>query len=91
MSDKIRCPACRGAKKVPKLGGVVGDCNTCNGDGQINACDKPKPVIVEPVKPVNEIIEQVADCLPASEPEPEPIQKKVNGKRAVFKRKKTQG
>ena len=31
----VRCPACRGAKKVMKLGGLEGDCNTCLGKGEI--------------------------------------------------------
>ncbi len=81
--DKIRCPACRGSRKVAKLGGIIGDCNTCSGSGQINACDKPAPVvaIVEPVESV--IISQVADCVPTTiEPDI-----KVDPKKAIYKRK----
>lgn len=33
--DMIRCTACRGMKKVPKLGGMIGDCNLCEGTGRI--------------------------------------------------------
>lgn len=46
MSDDlelIRCPSCRGRKQVEKLGGVIGECNTCKGDGKIKQCDKPSP------------------------------------------------
>lgn len=46
MSESIRCPSCRGAKRVPKLGGMIGDCNTCIGKGTILAVDKPKPAVV---------------------------------------------
>lgn len=54
MTDEmIRCPACRGRKQVEKLGGVVGDCNTCKAEGKIKACDKP--VIVIPVVDVASI------------------------------------
>ena len=45
--DKVRCPSCRGAKKVAKLGGIIGECNTCLGIGQINAADKVAIVILE--------------------------------------------
>jgi hypothetical protein len=46
MTDLIRCPACRGGRKVYKLGGIVGECDFCVGTGKIKACDKPVPVIV---------------------------------------------
>lgn len=45
MTDEIRCPACRGRKHVEKLGGIIGECNTCSGSGKIKACDKPVPVV----------------------------------------------
>lgn len=91
MVDSIRCPACRGSKKVPKLGGVIGECNTCNGKGQIKAIDKPKPVevIVEDVS--KELINAVADCVPATSIE---VLKtvtpdvKIDGKKAIYKRKR---
>lgn len=60
--DKIRCPNCRGMKQVAKLGGMMGDCNLCLGKGSVT--EKPKPVIVTPVEPVNDIVKQVADCVP---------------------------
>ena len=64
--DDIRCPACRGAKKVPKLGGMIGECNTCNGTGKIKAIDKPVPVVplVEPV--ISEIKSAVANAVPVT-------------------------
>lgn len=88
MTDSIRCPACRGAKKVPKLGGMIGACNTCNGKGTILASDKPKPVAVA-VEDVaaKELISAVADSVPASSVEVEP-QIKIDGKKALYKRKR---
>ncbi len=93
--DKIRCPNCRGSKKVAKIGGMIGDCNACLGTGSINAEDKPKPVLIEPIEQVTSIINQVADCVPASElsrPVGEVIIDdpliKVDPKRAIYKRKK---
>lgn len=94
--DKIRCPACRGSKKVAKLGGIIGDCNTCSGSGQINACDKPVPVITIAEITESAIISQVADCVPtASIPDKftievlHPIEPdiKVDPKKAIYKRK----
>lgn len=43
---KVRCPACKGMKKVPKLGGIYGDCNVCNGIGSIQGLDKTKVDVV---------------------------------------------
>jgi RecJ-like exonuclease len=91
MTDTIRCPACRGAKKVPKLGGMIGECNTCSGKGTILAADKPKPVVMEETPEVNEVIKAVSECLPPStitlELKSEP-DIKIDGKRALYKRKK---
>ena len=64
--DKVRCPNCRGAKKVAKLGGMIGDCNTCEGSGQINACDRVKPVAPVHDVATSELIDAVSDCVPAS-------------------------
>ena len=90
--DKVRCTVCRGAKQVMKLGGVMGNCNLCKGVGEINACDVPvvKPVVVE--LPSDDVIKQVANAVPASkEPErlevPKEVDVKVDGKRAIYKRK----
>ena len=117
MTDTVRCPACRGAKKVPKLGGMIGECNTCSGKGTILAVDKPKPVIVEPVDSNTDIINAVANAVPVSDSDcfmvptgidqppvqmpdkftvevlkpialPEEPQIKVDGKKALYKRKK---
>jgi len=98
MTDLIRCPACRGAKKVPKLGGMIGECNTCSGKGTILAVDKPKPVIVEPVESQADIINAVANALPVSTVEPDKftvevlkpveVDTKIDGKKALYKRKK---
>jgi RecJ-like exonuclease len=102
MTDTVRCPSCRGAKKVPKLGGMIGECNTCVGKGTILACDKPIPVIVEPVPEVKTLIESVSNCVPASNTaipwqdpkaevkllEPVVVDVKVDPKKALYKRKK---
>jgi RecJ-like exonuclease len=95
MTDLIRCPSCRGAKKVPKLGGMIGECNMCKGSGQINACDKPVPVKVEPVTLVDNVVQAVSECVPPSDIEHKatietlPIADvKVNPKKALYKRKK---
>ncbi len=96
MTESVRCPSCRGAKKVPKLGGMIGECNTCSGKGSILASDKPKPAInVEPEISQNDIIDQVADCVPASDISPYKdttiagtLDVKVDGKKALYKRKK---
>jgi uncharacterized NAD-dependent epimerase/dehydratase family protein len=60
MTEMVRCPSCRGSKKVAKLGGVIGDCNTCEGKGQIKAVDKPVPVVAPIVVPVSEVMEATA-------------------------------
>jgi len=101
MTDTIRCPACRGAKKVPKLGGMIGECNTCNGEGTILAIDKTKPVIVETVESQADIINAVANALPVSTVKPKneavndkltvevlkPVDTKIDSKKALYKRK----
>ncbi len=98
MTESVRCPACRGAKKVPKLGGIIGECNTCSGKGTILAVDKPKPVIAEAVESNVDIIKAVSEAIPfkakeefvplcASEPTKD-IQVKVDPKKAIYKRKK---
>ncbi len=89
MNESIRCPACRGSKKVPKLGGMIGECNTCSGKGTILAADKPKPVIVESLPGVTDIVNAVADCVPATTIENKPIEPdiKIDGKKALYKRK----
>lgn len=67
MTETVRCPACRGAKKVAKLGGMIGECNTCSGKGSILAADKPKPHEVEiNVVCAKDLINAVADSVPAS-------------------------
>lgn len=95
MSDKIRCPACRGMKKVPKLGGMIGDCNTCSGSGSINAIDKPVPAIQAEVILASEVIAEVKNVeaikpkLTKDAPKVDKVEAlKVDGKRAIYKRKK---
>jgi hypothetical protein len=96
MTDTVRCPACRGSKKVPKLGGMIGECNTCSGKGTILAADKPKPVEVTIEDVVSkELINAVADCVPASDIQHKatietlPVQPdvKIDGKKAAFRHK----
>ena len=99
MTDIVRCPACRGAKKMPKLGGMIGECNTCSGNGTILAADKPKPVITVEDVCAKELINAVADCVPASTvtittpvvlPDNDRVvidSIKIDGKKAIYKRK----
>lgn len=92
MTDSIRCPSCRGAKKMPKLGGMVGECNTCVGKGTILAVDKPKKVEVTIEDVISkELINAVSDCKQVSNVEPLPVesQVKVDPKKAIYKRKKS--
>ena len=98
MTDMIRCPACRGSKKVPKLGGMIGECNTCNGKGTILAADRP--IKVEPVEFEDiiskELVNAVADSVPASNIQHKatidtlPITPhiKIDGKKVLYKHKK---
>lgn len=86
MSETVRCPACRGSKKVAKLGGIIGDCNTCVGLGTIPVEDKPRPAIVEPSPCPAEIVKAVEASIPATSVV-EPV-RKVDGKKAVFMKKR---
>lgn len=125
MTDTVRCPACRGSKKVPKLGGMIGECNTCRGKGTILAEHKPVKVEVTLEDVISkELINAVAQAVPAERiiknapvegnvPRediekavkqvsddkfvvevlnpvalPEEPQIKIDGKRALYKRKK---
>lgn len=91
MTESIRCPACRGAKKVPKLGGMIGECNACSGKGTILAADKPaKPVLTVTDVCAKELINAVADCVPATTLDIKPVEQdiKIDGKKALYKRKK---
>ena len=58
MDELIRCTSGRGAKHVPRLGGIVGDCDTCKGTGKIKLSDKPVPV----VSVVSELVEDVVQA-----------------------------
>jgi hypothetical protein len=67
MSEElVRCPSCRGRKQVEKLGGVLGDCNTCLGEGKIKLCDKPLPPLSqsEAVYGNKDVIEAVSRAVP---------------------------
>lgn len=66
----IRCPACRGAKKVAKLGGMTGDCNCCLGKGEIKESDRPVMVMAPIPEPVAEIVRATSEAFAVS---PEPV------------------
>lgn len=100
MTDDIRCPSCRGAKKVPKLGGMIGECGTCKGKGTILASDKPKPVVVEVTESVADIVKATSEALPFTRTtdvqlgssdkiviDSVEVDTKVDGKKALYKRK----
>jgi hypothetical protein len=85
MADLMRCPNCRGAKQVMKLGGMFGNCNLCSGKGEVSPDSVPKPVaVVQSLPMTSELINATADCIPPSTVE-EDI--KVDGKKALYKRK----
>jgi hypothetical protein len=88
IMEMIRCSSCRGAKQVPKLGGMFGECNTCKGSGKIKGCDKPVMVIPEAVEPVGDIVKQVANCVEPSIDTPAATVTKVDPKRALYRKKK---
>lgn len=71
---------------MPKLGGMIGECNTCVGKGTILASDKPKPVVVESIPVVTNIVNAVADSVPATTVVEPDI--KVDPKKALYKRKR---
>jgi hypothetical protein len=87
---KVRCVACRGAKQVMKLGCVMGNCGLCKGIGEIDECDVP--VMIKAAEAVNvvNIIKQVEQAVPVEAEElkvPSDVDVKVDGKRAIYKRK----
>lgn len=98
--DTVRCPVCRGSKKVAKLGGVVGDCNLCGGKGHILTVDKPKTVVAEKVEVVGDIVSQVRDAVKDVEIKFQPEMRaviledekvkdvKVDPKRALYRKKR---
>lgn len=87
MDDLVRCPACLGAKKVPKLGGIVGDCNTCLGIGTIRAVEKVAPKVIELEVVSNaDIINAVSQAVPVQVEKPVE-QVKIDPKKALYKRK----
>lgn len=91
MVTTVRCPHCRGAKKVPQLGGIIGNCRLCKGDGQIKQVDKPVEVIanvaVDVTDGVCEIRELVANVVP--EPNVVVIKPKVSAKpKRAYNRKR---
>ena len=90
MSDeKCRCPSCRGAKQVPKLGGMLGDCNLCDGTGKILTKDMPINVVHAVITPTKLVIDAVAECIPACAVDDDVIdsQIKVDPKKTLYKRK----
>jgi hypothetical protein len=81
MLETKRCTNCYGAKKVAKLGGMMGDCNTCNGKGIIDNKPVVKSVSREHVN-VDEIIKKTAKAVTVSDVKPKQAKKgvKKNGK-----------
>ena len=69
--DKVRCPSCRGAKKVAKLGGIIGECNTCEGVGKIKAADKVAIVIPVAVNELRSIKDAVNTAIPWKSDKPD--------------------
>jgi DnaJ-class molecular chaperone len=44
---KDKCPCCRGAKKVLKLGVLTGTCDTCDGKGYVEREPEKQVVTVQ--------------------------------------------
>lgn len=65
MTDRVRCPSCLGAKHVPKLGGMIGDCNYCKAKGDVLASEIVAPVVVEIETPTPEIVKAVSAAIPS--------------------------
>lgn len=53
-----------------KLGGIMGDCNLCEGSGKILERDLPKPIKRVQETPSFQVVEQVAQSLPHSKSDP---------------------
>lgn len=47
----VRCPACRGAKQVNRMGGIIVTCTHCKGVGQLEAVDAVITEVVEKSEP----------------------------------------
>ena len=75
---------------VAKLGGILGECNQCNGDGKIKLSDKP--VIVVDTSALDESVASIIDAVESVNVEPvfKSLDKTVVSdlKRKVFKRAK---
>lgn len=82
MSELVRCTACRGSKRVIALGGVMGDCKTCDASGKIKLIDKVVKIQDVTEITVNEMVEAVAVV---SERVDDVV---VPKKRAIYQRKK---
>ena len=103
--NKVTCPICRGAKEMMKLGGMIGKCNLCHGEGRVNHSQVPKPKPIIPQENVGEVVKRVGEAIPwtgnktqsvkatpAQEVQkPQPIEEtlKVERKKALYKRKPT--
>jgi hypothetical protein len=85
---EIRCPSCRGSKKVYLLGGIQGDCLNCKGSGKILASEKPVLVTYVPECTVVDIIQAVEE-IQAVKPTPVTESDIVikSGSRALYRRK----
>lgn len=95
--DKVRCPVCLGAKKVAKLGGMIGDCNNCKGEGTVEQEERLVTVVPVVNCDVDEIKKAVSNALPINVQvqkvvEPIKLEKKpvvkVDPKKVLYKHKK---
>ena len=92
MAHEIRCPRCKGLKRIPLLGGMVGDCPQCEGIGKVVAEEVIQPAIVAEPEPSAEVIKEVQKAVDnVKQPVliDEPV--KMDKKRAIYKRKKVNG
>lgn len=92
--DKVRCTVCKGSKLMMKLGAILGKCTLCNGKGEIDPSQIPQAVVVKLEPVVNrEIIDQISNVVPVVLEEsdlitvPKDVDIKIDGKKAIYKRK----
>jgi len=85
---KVRCPNCRGMKQVYKLGGILGECDKCEGSGKILESELPQKVEAVEVESVIDIKKAVSEAVAeAVEVEQAKDAVKATRKNSIYKKK----
>jgi hypothetical protein len=66
MADSVRCPTCRGYKKVNGIGGIERDCHKCSGKGTV----APEAVVVTQMAAA--ATDEIVEAIKKKEPEVSP-------------------